>query len=271
MRSNPLPPTALTANKPDSKPILGFGPIGWIAAAIALCIVALALTGYDFQYHFIWLIHDCLGSAATMWYVTHLHIFHGLSLQNPYFSLIGAAFAVAALFIAPRPAGWWRYALIIFWGVIRPALLPYEANWLISMYRWLLSFHLDVYIAHTEAWLCMEFITSALLWTITGSRMVLVISTAASAAVFIFLMTYGPIGAIFYRQPEGFLLCAFWNGTIGGALLWWAIRARVAIRPERACPHCGYDLQGLPHNRCPECGTTPSQPIATVIASKLSA
>lgn len=256
---------------PSSKPILGFGPIGWSAAVIALGIIALALTGYDFQYHFIWLINDCLGNPAAMWYVTHLHIFHGVSLQNPYFSLVGTTFAVTALFIMPRPAGWWRYALIILWGAIRPALLPYEANWLSGFYRWMLSYSPDFYIARTEAWLCMELITAALLWIITKSRMIFVISASASAVVFLFLMTYGPIGAIFYRQTEGFLLCAFWNGTIGGPLLWWAIRARRAIRPERACQHCGYDLQGLPHNRCPECGTTASQPLTNVVASELSA
>ena len=33
-------------------------------------------------------------------------------------------------------------------------------------------------------------------------------------------------------------------------------------RPESAprCPHCGYNLHGLPRLRCPECGWAPSEP-----------
>jgi len=50
---------------PNSKPILGFGPIGWIAAVILAGIIGLALRRYDFQYHFIFLIHDWLGVDAV--------------------------------------------------------------------------------------------------------------------------------------------------------------------------------------------------------------
>src|SRR5205085_10331692 len=99
-------------------------------------------------------------------------VFHALALQNPYFSLVGAAFAVAALFIMPRPAGWWSYALIIVWGLIRPSLLTYEYYWLSELYHWLFSFNLDIYIARTEAWFCMELVTSSLLWIITRSLIV---------------------------------------------------------------------------------------------------
>ena len=40
-------------------------------------------------------------------------------------------------------------------------------------------------------------------------------------------------------------------------LLWFAKAARCRVRQaEGKCGKCGYDLRGLPEDRCPECGTS---------------
>lgn len=38
------------------------------------------------------------------------------------------------------------------------------------------------------------------------------------------------------------------------ALTFFLIHRRT---PPHACPHCNYDLRGIPRGRCPECGTDP--------------
>lgn len=46
---------------------------------------------------------------------------------------------------------------------------------------------------------------------------------------------------------------AMWTFGPGVVLLFLAVRFRRA-GPKGICANCGYDLRGLPENRCPECG-----------------
>jgi len=51
----------------------------------------------------------------------------------------------------------------------------------------------------------------------------------------------------------------FWSyGGMGAALFalfYFCEKTILLDRRAFTCKHCGYDLQGLPENRCPECGT----------------
>jgi hypothetical protein len=51
------------------------------------------------------------------------------------------------------------------------------------------------------------------------------------------------------------------QGVGGGIGLAIALLWRPNLFPNNHCISCGYDLTGLPHRRCPECGTeNPSAP-----------
>ena len=249
------------------RPILGFGPIGWIASCVLLTILIAALCGYDFQFHYIWLLGAWFGGDFMMWYFPYVHVTHSVSFQNPYFGLAGAGAAVVAIFVSPRRSSPINFVIICLWGLIRPVLLFYEYRWLVRFYSWVSDVPVDPQWARVEAWLCIELFTCLLLWLVTRSRLVLIVSAGATLAVFLFIVTFGPIKGLFYEEPRGYLLFTFWNGAIGGSLLFWAIRDRLATRATGICQHCGYDLRGTSHARCPECGQTNTPQIATTTAN----
>ena len=63
------------------------------------------------------------------------------------------------------------------------------------------------------------------------------------------------VGLPYYILPLGFSL----NTLFYGLLLWCSILTWSAVRWLRRrrrglCIHCGYDLRGTAHERCPECG-----------------
>jgi len=63
---------------------------------------------------------------------------------------------------------------------------------------------------------------------------------------------------------SGFIL----NSLIFGALIWTTFRGPFVLRRQLRikrgrCAHCGYRLQGLSSNRCPECGARIAQGIIT--------
>ncbi len=75
----------------------------------------------------------------------------------------------------------------------------------------------------------------------------LVIYLGAAAGATAFALVFGMFGARFYGACVGFVVGS--AASVGFLLL--------MTRPPKLghCAKCGYNLKGLPHNRCPECGT----------------
>lgn len=80
-------------------------------------------------------------------------------------------------------------------------------------------------------------------WAMTRSMAVLITALVASIVSSIFAFATNGATAI------------LWNFAIATALYSWAL-AWGAPRParDRTCDACGYSLEGLPTNQCPECG-----------------
>ncbi len=236
----------------EPRPILGFGLIGWIASAVLLAIVAAALAGFDFQYHFIGLLCDAFGSSAMMWYMSRVHIPHSLYILAPMMSVITAGAAVVALYIRPGRGWWWRSAIVVAWGIMQPGLFSYERELARSVLDWILPWRVDGYLSWILHWTSMNMLTCLLLWIVTGSRRVLLVSVAASLAVALYMLVlYRPITpmTVFFPNPGPLdaVIGPLWQVAVAAGVLWWAIDARLHAYLPGYCANCGYDsARGLP-------------------------
>jgi len=107
------------------KPLLGFGPVGWVAASIVSALFVVALSGFDFQAAYLDAIARLFGAQGLYWYFLQIHYGHSLALHAPVFSLIGLLYTLPALFIFPVPVARWKYLLVIFWALLHPLIFSY--------------------------------------------------------------------------------------------------------------------------------------------------
>src|ERR1051326_9180476 len=65
-----------------------------------------------------------------------------------------------------------------------------------------------------------------------------------------------PCCCVFLSGAHGGFAIPLWAviALVLGPLAWFCFRA-YTFRPSGCCKHCGYDLHGLPSDRCPECGS----------------
>lgn len=239
--------------------IIGFGPIGWIALLIFFGVLAATIAGFDFQYHFYWLLNDTLGNGATMWFVANVHVGHYLYLWQPMFGLTTAAAALIAFHIHPRCGGWWRCALLVSLGVLQPMLFRHEFR-MLSNIASILRWQHDGYREYVITGAAVNGIACLALLLATRSRQVLLIAVTASsaAAMYVYLQFLKqPFASTSFPNPGPLddVIGPLWQIAVSGALLWWAFDARRHVFPTGCCATCGYDLRGTAHARCPECGS----------------
>ncbi len=244
-------------------PIGGFGPIGWIGAVVFSGILVAALAGFDFQYHFIWLMNDLFGQTGLWWYFNQVHVWHGYLIFNPIFGLITAMVAIIAIFVSPSANRcWWKYFLIIVWGLVQPSLWIREYHWVLPVYAG--GFGLGGAMTLPVAWFLTNCITCFLLFLLTRSWWVFVITGVATSVVSFVAYErnlnsppnfwYGPAGGLM-----DYALGPFWIIAICSSLILWSIHSWRSMTRPGFCSLCGYDLRATTFKRCPECGNSQSK------------
>jgi hypothetical protein len=236
------------------KPLLGFGVVGWIASAILAGLVIVVLSGCDVLFLYEKLIADCFGGDGLLYYVAYFHTWHGWALRYPEYNVVSILYTVIAFHIFPRRLGWWRYALIIAWGLIRPLDILWAGTVLSPISQAVAGVPFPPAIWLDLIRVALELITSLILLLVTRSWLVFGISFCATSLVFVSYQSGGLWGVNPAVPQQQYALTALWHACVWGSLLAWAIHARRHPPPEKACPKCGYDLRGGTHAYCPECG-----------------
>ncbi len=249
------------------KPLLGFGPAGYILVAIFLALLIPTLMGIDLRYELQKLIIYIFGADAMLSATAYTMLF-STTVFGMGINLITACVGLVAFNIAPfrikrqNQLAW--FCLCAFW--IAPTLIL--NNIIVHIFG-----HSTIYSGFTSIYLTMSLGTLGVLvaggFAVYITRSKIVAISWATALVLDLL----PI-AMFYSS--GFYALFDWPliipGNFGistveiffylcssGSLLTWAIiERRKPAPPSNPCPNCAYDLAGLPQNiPCPECGQTP--------------
>jgi hypothetical protein len=242
---------------PHARPIWGFGWIGWIACGALAALLAMVLAGVDFTILYVNFIHDLFGLKFLFWFLVSVHAGHCFTILGPTFGLIGLCIVVVALFIHLPRHGWWRCAPLIVWALIHPAMYRAEMH----MTQWIGTMITGVQISEVEAiefdGMIFESVTCALLFLVTGSWVVLL-------ATFFLMLASQQVDNVLGAFPPfgGHSAVVLWNAGLAVILLWWAIQARRRVFGPGRCAACGYDLRGVAHERCPECGEAVTIPAA---------
>lgn len=247
-------------------PILGVGPIGWIAAPVLVASIMLWLFEVDVYTPVLMGIHSVWGpgavNAAGYWY---LRVAMSWAYFVPFPSLWLLLLLFPAIRLSPRRA--WRRVLIV--------LLALNAfSFLINLE---LSRHLtpllpeanNVYwkspydaLMNIQTWIIAEQLLLAVMAALFTRRLLVGLVMALPIVLYALPMWFR-IGfdirmweaGTFVLTENGTLETAIWHAGVVGLFLFDAIRERRKLRNAQNCWHCNYDLANTaPSEPCPECG-----------------
>jgi hypothetical protein len=243
---NPQPPSNSTVDIRHRKPLWGFGPIGWAAAAVLTAMLIALARGWDPVYTGAWILMRVSDGTMDGWMRTWACVwaFPSMATLRVTFGLIGLLYASVAFFIFPRRLPilpivllWAVVALDAFgWGVFPKNLqsrIPVQAFTFFPVLAATAECGLLLWI--TRRWWCAVPLLLPLFW---------------NAAI-------EPSKILVWADQREVALVA--HIVMGVPLLAWAIAARAKPAPPgKPCPKCDYDLTGLADTiPCAECGRVP--------------
>lgn len=247
----------------SAKPLLGFGPAGWLLLAPLSALLVVALTGYDLRYAMQSRVNEIWGWDGLSFFTVNVLFAHAWASwfwpPLPHFGLLGLCIVLLGLQLHPRACGRARVGLIVALGMLIP-IAVYTA----TRRRVLLGVE-DINACFAFARLLTGAGVATALWLATRSSRVGVLTAASLIAPagldwVALLVKAGDLPASLAAQVEWLRL---WSGlamnvALAGVLWTWGLRARLCARQSHQCEACGYDLRGLASPICPECGTSDS-------------
>jgi hypothetical protein len=188
-------------------------------------------------------------------------------LASSRFSLITAAVALIAMVMSTRSHPWWRWTTI----VALPIVYTFGFGWWTTLCRYALSA-----VSITDGWyvglaagLSMNLVVAVLIGWVMRSPLVLMGAVAAavvSSGYRQWLILSMPIiaGTNGGREAPNwqYLIAPICQALFAAGFIGWGWRQRRQNPLRGVCRRCGYDLRGVNHLQCPECGTPVVNPAA---------
>jgi hypothetical protein len=227
-----------------------------VAAALAWACAS----GIDLRFLIQKWINDHLGWQADFWLVSVWLPGQNFGLLDPIVGPVTLVYVLIAMHLHPRRFGWWWYAALTAWAVVRPSMLfivsaSHLARGLGSWWSgavaagtWVSGWDLPVCALLL---LCAD---AALLLALTRSRMVGAAALTIAGGWWSAGWLATKLSGSFDNWGIGLPWVWIWHGGLGAAVFWWAVRGRRMAREAWECAACGYDLRGLSCGACPECG-----------------
>ncbi|MFM9995520.1 MAG: hypothetical protein ACKVU4_06915 [Phycisphaerales bacterium] len=256
------------------KPLLGFGPAGWVLSVIAVALAIVLVTGYDLRHGLLWLVNYTLGADAMMWCYSPFIAMHHLDLMlggppGMKFGVVTMCCVFVTMQVHPRRFGWWAWALVAACGILGPVLFHYGHRWADELIPQRTPGYdpaqgaMVMFAAHTAIGLVIAPLVGLALRSWGAGLWLLVLSLAAAVWMW-------DAGHALHKLPRRVVpinpfdsavvwVWWAWNPVVFGGLFVWAIRARRRWTPPYTCSACGYDLRGTPSGPCPECGNAPAE------------
>jgi hypothetical protein len=246
-----------------AKPLWGFGWAGWCLLPVAVALAWAYFSGYDLRHEMLRLITDRFGIRPVFWIVTRPLVHQNFGLTQPGLGLWSMVYVLLAMRLYPGRlwAGWW--AIMPVWAVCRAEvfywLMAGSGNAAFGPILTGLGISLAPQLRALAYCLAIDLVLLGGLtrsWAVAGTAMVI---SLVSIVIWSNATT-----------PAHILAASVaWHAVAAGALLWWAIRARMNLPRPHECQACRYDLRGSAGTVCPECGWSPAMTPAGAPASTL--
>ncbi len=225
------------------RPILGFGPAGWAAAALLAALVGAILLGVDLHQELQRLLMFRGSYSPWVYYFQYVHLSQRYACYElPLFGVGTLLYLLPALHVSGVRRLAWRAAVVTAWCLVAPTL------WVSCELGGPINRFIGWSFAHASPGLLLGVASCSLLWLVTGSKFVAGATLLPTVAAWIAIDQWNWFSTHLNAVNPG------WHGAMAAILLAWAIRSRRAQPPAWACLGCGYDLRGSPGGLCPECG-----------------
>ena len=241
------------------RPLLGFGPVGWVAATAVVVLLTAVAAGVDVQSSFLRLIGSACGSDALYRFTLSILPFVHWHTVEPQFSLVSSIYLTIALFLTPAASGWSRWTAVWAWPLLQAnpvwgawVMLPLmDACSAVVPSGPAVGFGGSLNPA-LAAQLAIDFASTAVIawlfrsWRVGACVAALSLATALVRSVPSMLNLQSDLVP---RLP--LLIC--WHAGAAGIVIAWAVARRRAFRPVLSCGNCGHTLLARA-SVCPECG-----------------
>lgn len=238
------------------RPLFRFGLLGWIAAAVLGAVIAWVTLDPNPQHTMLVAMDRIFGIKVVYWFVSSVMPFTWFAIWDTVISVVVMSMVLVAMSIAPRPIRWWWVACVVVLGLGSPVVWTESSIWLL---RSGLTPPGSYGLSRDVAASALSILAAGLVFYWTRSRLVAGLWFTAAWLTFVpdgyaggFTIPGNSSRWSIYIEVRWMV----WLAMTGGSVLVWAIVLRRRPVPsESLCPECGYELQGVTLDRCPECGT----------------